>query len=57
MRLIVAYYSATAMGLFGAGRLDLCSAETQLVMKDRSYYAWGYEGGTTEGVPNGYVFD
>ncbi len=55
MRLIFAHFFATAMGLFGAGRLGFCSAETQLVMKDRSYYAWGYEGDTTEGVPNGCV--
>ena len=49
MRLLLAYCSGSFIGLFGAG----CSAETQLVMKDRSYYAWGYEGDTTEGVPNG----
>lgn len=49
MRLTVAYYSGAVMGLFSAS----CSAEPQLVMKDRSYYAWGYEGDTTEGVPNG----
>ncbi len=53
MRLFVAYYSAAATALLGAG----CSAETQLVMKDRSYYAWGYEGNTAEGAPNGYVWD
>ena len=29
------------------------AADPQIVQKDRSYYAYGYEGDTTEGAPNG----
>jgi hypothetical protein len=38
------------IGLFGTG----CAA-VQIVMKDRSYYAWGYDGDKTEGALDGYV--
>jgi hypothetical protein len=45
MRLAVIYSAATVAGLVGA--------DPQIVQKDRSYYAYGYEGDTTEGAPNG----
>lgn len=47
MRLLL---SAAMIGLFGTG----CAA-VQIVMKDRSYYAWGYDGDKTEGALDGYV--
>jgi hypothetical protein len=51
----LAYYSAAvATGLIGGGVAVVDAAtEPQIVQKDRSYYAYGYEGDTTEGAPNG----
>jgi len=49
----LAYYSAAAVvGLVGSAFI-VNAAEPQIVQKDRSYYAYGYEGDTTEGAPNG----
>ncbi|KAL7554118.1 hypothetical protein ACHAWF_017519 [Thalassiosira exigua] len=52
MQLPLAY--ALAATVAGAGVTQ--AAEPQIVMKDRSFYAYGYEGDTTDGVPNGYAF-
>lgn len=45
MYLSIAYTTAAIIGLFGT----TCNADPQLVLKDRSYYAYGYEGDVTEG--------
>ena len=45
MYLSIAYTTAAIIGLFGTA----CNADPQLVLKDRSYYAYGYEGDVTEG--------
>ena len=45
MYLSIAYTTAAIIGLFGT----TCYADPQLVLKDRSYYAYGYEGDVTEG--------
>ena len=45
MYLFIAYTTAAIIGLFGT----TCNADPQLVLKDRSYYAYGYEGDVTEG--------
>ena len=50
MRFTLAY-SSLAAGLFAAATVH--AADPKLVLKDRSYYAYGYEGDTTEGVPDG----
>jgi hypothetical protein len=44
------FVAAAAAGVIG-GVVD--AADPQIVQKDRSYYAYGYEGDTTEGAPNG----
>ena len=49
----LAYYSAAAVvGLIGAAAV-VDATDPQIVQKDRSYYAYGYEGDSTEGAPNG----
>ena len=53
MRLTLTYFSIAAVaGLVGSA-LTINAAELQIVQKDHSYYAYGYEGGTSEGAPNG----
>ena len=47
---IVAAAAAADLSLVVVG-----AQQPQIVRKDRSYYAYGYEGDTTEGLPNGYV--
>lgn len=50
MNLPLFYSYAAIVGIF-AGSAN--AADGPLVMKDRSYYAYGYEAGTTEGAPDG----
>jgi len=45
-------YSSAAAAVVGSA-VTVNAAEPQIVQKDRSYYAYGYEGDTTEGAPNG----
>jgi hypothetical protein len=55
MRLILAYYYSflAAVGSLVGSAVNIHAAEPQIALKDRSYYAYGYEGDTTEGAPNG----
>lgn len=47
---------ATTVALVLVGLDTASAANPKLVLKDRNYYAYGYEGGVTEGVPNGYAY-
>ena len=48
-------FLAAVTALVSSAALSASAVEPKLVLKARNYYSYGYEGGVTEGVPNGTV--
>ena len=46
-------FCIAAIALVSSAALSATAVEPKLVLKARNYYSYGYEGGVTDGLPNG----